>query len=111
MKRAHGWAVALGGSHREQAVRIPNRALAFRPSADVLPALDERDPIPSNAAADANGGDARTSDVWEYDGKRFTPIAVRTGLADDTWTELLSGSVHPGDVVVTSVALRPRSRM
>jgi HlyD family secretion protein len=103
--------VALGGSRREQAVRIPNRALAFRPSADVLQALGEPDPVRSRAAADANSSDARTSDVWEYDGKRFTPIAVRTGLADDTWTEILSGSIHPGDVVVTSAALRPRSRM
>lgn len=103
--------VALGGSHREQAVRIPNRALAFRPPADVLQAVDEPDPVRATATAAANGSDARISDVWEYDGKRFTPIAVRTGLADDTWTELLSGSIHPGDMLVTSAALRPRSRM
>jgi hypothetical protein len=32
-------------------------------------------------------------------------IAVRVGLADDGWTELLSGPIHPGDSLVTSARL------
>jgi HlyD family secretion protein len=53
----------------------------------------------------------RDVDVGEYDGKRFTPIAVHVGLADDEWTELVSGSIRPGDALVTSAVPRPRSRI
>jgi len=103
--------VALGGMRRETAVRIPNRALAFRPPPEVLLALGEADPAMPDAAASSDGSRDKASDVWEYDGKRFTPIAVHTGLADDQWTELLSGAIHPGDALVTSAVLRLRSRM
>jgi HlyD family secretion protein len=103
--------VALGGMRRDGAVRIPNRALAFRPPPDVLRALGEAEPATPETSAVADGGGARPSDVWEYDGKRFTPIVVHTGLADDQWTELLSGSIHPGDTLVTSAVLRLRSRL
>src|SRR6185295_11724256 len=103
--------VALGGMSRESAVRIPNRALAFRPPPDVLLALGEADPPRAAATAISGSGSDRASDVWEYDGTRFTPIAVRTGLADDQWTELLSGSIRSGDALVTSALLRSRSRL
>jgi HlyD family secretion protein len=87
--------VVLDGLRRDAAIRIPNGALAFRPSADVLKKLGE----PGDVAA---GGD----DVWEYDGKRLTQIAVRVGIADDGWTELLSGPIAPGDALVTSAEVR-----
>ena len=103
--------VALGGMRRDSAVRIPNRALAFRPPPDVLRAIGEPEPSLSNAVAGADGGGDKASDVWTYDGKRFTPIAIHTGLADDQWTELLSGSIRPGDALVTNAVVRLRSRM
>ena len=43
-------------------------------------------------------------EVWEYDGKRFMPIAVHAGMADGGWTELLSGNVREGDSLVTSAS-------
>jgi HlyD family secretion protein len=98
--------VALGGSRRPSAVRIPNSALAFRPPPEVLLALGETDPSVSDAATVVNDTNTRSRDVWEYDGKRFTPIAVHIGLSDERWTELLSGSIRPGDALVTSAALR-----
>ena len=51
------------------------------------------------------------TEVEEYDGKRFTPIAVHVGLADGRWTELLGGSIRPGDALVTSAVLGQRPRM
>ena len=69
-------------------------------------------PAASGPGIDATAADvdnARLRDVWEYDGKRFAPIAVRVGLADDQWSQLLSGSIRPGDVLVTSASLRQRS--
>jgi HlyD family secretion protein len=103
--------VALGGMRRDGAVRIPNRALAFRPPPDVLRALGEAEPATPDTNGVSDNSGARPSDVWEYDGKRFTPIVVHTGLADDQWTELLSGSIHAGDTLVTSAVLRLRSRL
>jgi HlyD family secretion protein len=93
--------VVLGGVRRDTAVRIPNGALAFRPTAEVLTALGEPGLSPSREGRDQSAGD-----VWEYDGQRLTEIAVRVGLADDGWTELLSGPVRSGDALVTSAQVR-----
>jgi len=103
--------VALDGLRRDAAIRIPNSALSFRPPQDVLQALGEAEPaIPTDVTL-PDGSTTKASDVWEYDGKRFTPVAVRVGLADDHWTELVSGSLHPGDILVTSAVVRQRRRI
>jgi HlyD family secretion protein len=100
--------VVLPGARREHAVRIPNGALAFRPPPDVLAAIGEVEPkMPSRE--DVN--DATVRAVWEYDGRQFTPIVVRAGVADEGWTELLSGAIRPGDVLVTGAVLQHRHRL
>ena len=45
---------------------------------------------------------ARFGYVWKYERGRFVPIAVRTGVADDRWTELISGEIAAGDQLVTA---------
>ena len=97
--------VVLDGANRPNAVRIPNGALAFRPPADVLRVLRETEQ-PAAAMTDAG---PKLREVWEFDGKRFTPIQVRVGLADSGWSELLNGAIRPGDALVTSAVLRQRS--
>ena len=95
--------VALAGARRPNAVRIPNSALAARRHGAARGRGNG--PVPSMPTSQPE------QSVWEYDGKRFTPIAVRTGLADRRWTELLSGSIHPGDALVTGAVFygqRPR---
>jgi HlyD family secretion protein len=101
--------VALHGSRRDHVVRIPNGALAFRPSPEVLQALGEVEPPLQDSSA--REGDGSPRHVWEYDGKQFFSIPVRAGLADDGWTELLRGSVRPGDALVTGAVLERCSRM
>lgn len=94
--------VILSGPPREHAVRIPNSALSFRPPPDVLKAIGEIEPsIPKEQGV---------REVWEYDGKRFTPVAVHAGIADGGWTELVSGGLHAGDELVTSAVLRAGRR-
>jgi hypothetical protein len=34
------------------------------------------------------------------------PIDVEIGIADDTWTELVSGDVRPGDRLITAAAVQ-----
>ena len=104
-------AVVIDGARRERAIRIPNGAIAFRPTPEALQMLGETEPSVVDAAARAGDGNTQSRNVWEYDGRQFTPIGVRVGLADSQWTELLSGPVRPGDALVTSAVLRRRSPM
>jgi HlyD family secretion protein len=90
--------VTFGGFTRENAVRIPNSALSFRPPIDVLEAIGQSD-VP------ATSGKSETRQVWEYQSGRFVSIDVQSGLADDRWTELLKGNLHPGDQLVTSATI------
>jgi len=93
--------VVLRGNEREQVIRLPNNALLFRPSQDLLSA--------TGSPVDRSGprsDDEEDSEVWRFDGTTFTPINVTTGLADDAWTELLRGPLESGDLLVTSARLK-----
>jgi HlyD family secretion protein len=102
--------VLLHGLRHDHVTRIPNNALTFRPSGSVLETLGQPDVSVSDASANTDAPTARPRSVWKFDGKRFTPIAVRVGLADDQWAELLNGDVRPGDTLVTRADLIKRSR-
>jgi HlyD family secretion protein len=94
--------VVLSGTPRDHVVRIPNTALSFRPPPDVLKAIGEREPVIAHAKEQG------LREVWEYDGRQFKAIGVHAGLYDDGWTELVSGDVRAGDVLVTSASIAPR---
>ena len=94
--------VVLSSEPRDHVVRIPNTALSFRPPPDVLKAIGEREPVIPDAK------ERGLREVWEYDGRQFRAIGVHAGLADDGWTELVSGDVRAGDVLVTSASLATR---
>jgi hypothetical protein len=98
--------ISLDGNHGATVTRIPNAALAFRPRPGVLDAIGETR-VPLFAAAESS--DEPVSQVWGYNGTEFAAVGVRTGLADDRWTELVSGSLSPGDRLVTNAAARDRS--
>ena len=100
----------LDGSERAQAVRIPNNALAFAPSTDSLAAVDQEPPVLDRADAPSTKQTGnRKGYVWKFENNRFIPIAVETGIADDAWTELVSGEVRPGDRLVTAAVPLRRS--
>lgn len=95
--------VTLAGSERTQAVRIPNNALTFAPSPASLAAVDQEPPVLSRPNSDSRKRPStRQGHVWKFENNRFVPIPVETGIADDSWTELLSGDVRPGDRLVTA---------
>lgn len=101
--------VVLDGSRREHAVRIPNVALMFRPTDDVLAALHESE---SAGAPDAAGDDSgRARLVWRRDGQTLAPVWVRTGLSDGAWTELIGGGLTPDVPLVTSAKVERRARI
>jgi HlyD family secretion protein len=97
--------VAIVGARRNNVVRIPNNALAFRPSLDVLTAVAQpQDAPPSGSEAMTDSSRRR---VWRYDGSRFIPVEIRVGLSDAEWTELASGPLGAGDALVTAARVRP----
>jgi HlyD family secretion protein len=103
--------LVLRGSRRASAIRIPNNALSFRPPPDVWEALGTKGPSPAVNGEPRTSEDRRPLEVWEYDGKQFTPVRIATGLADDRWTELVGGGLRPGDTLVTSATVQRRHRL
>jgi HlyD family secretion protein len=99
--------IYLDGTHGARVTRIPNHAFAFRPPARLLESIGQTR-VPSFAAAETS--DEPAAQVWGFNGTEFAAIAVRTGLADDRWTELVDGPVSPGDHLVTSAAPRHAGR-
>jgi HlyD family secretion protein len=98
--------VTLAGARRQDVTRIPNNALSFRPSAAVLEAIKQDPPILESTESGRRRVDSigRSAYVWRYDDRQFVPVKVVVGLSDDRWTELLSGNIHPGDLLVTSAS-------
>jgi len=79
-------------------VRIPNSALSFRPPEQVLDAAGQTPDVGSAATV----RDPAVRRVWKFDGARFMPLDVRVGLADGDWTQLVNGSLRPGEELVTN---------
>jgi HlyD family secretion protein len=80
-------ATAIVTESREDVTRVSNQALRYRPSnpsAAQLPKLAE--------------GQAR---VWVLRDGQPTAVSVVTGLDDDSYTEIVSGDLKPGDQVIT----------
>lgn len=99
--------VTLDGPRRDNVVRIPNSALSFQPPAAVFEAVGQAPPaLAGFESAQVSARGTRDRDVWKYEGGRFVPVHVRLGLADDTWTEVVSGPINPGDALVTSAVSR-----
>jgi HlyD family secretion protein len=82
---------------QENVLTVPNGALRFTPP-------DEEAVPPSTKTEDAN-----LRRVWVDPGSP-DPVEVRTGATDGQRTEILSGEIEPGDVVLIDLvsAARPR---
>jgi HlyD family secretion protein len=82
-------------------VKIPNAALRFTPSLPVsaLRQLYEENHIPAAASTSHVGG---WRVVWKPEPNgTIRPLTVRTGITDYTFTQLISGDVKTGDLLVT----------
>lgn len=101
-------AVVMPTGQRSDVVRVPNAALSFRPNADVLKASGQsRMALPTANPVDSSVAD-RLGYVWKYEARKFVPIAVETGVADERWTEVTAGGIKPGDRLVAQVQIPRR---
>jgi HlyD family secretion protein len=89
--------VTIVADRREDALRVPLRALRFRPEADA-----DRGAGPGATAAGTGPG---AGTVFVVNGAgQLRRVEVRTGLRDDRFAEVLAGELEPGDAL--AVALR-----
>jgi HlyD family secretion protein len=83
-------------AQREDVLRVPDQALRFSPGGPAqTPA-----PTPAPKAAGAAG---RQGHVWVLRDGQLRQVAIRTGLDDDTYSEVLEGELSAGEEVVVGV--------
>lgn len=67
-------------NQKKQVLRVPNAALRFKP------------------AGGARGG--KTPAVYRLENGKITPVSVKTGIADNSFTEIADGDIKAGDKLV-----------
>jgi len=83
---------------RADALKIPNAALRFRP------------PSPDGEPLAAQEKTRGPSQIWILDDGRLSGVAVKLGLNDEYFTEVLEGDVTEGQSVVVGLGARDGSR-
>ena len=95
--------------NRENALLVPNTALRFAPSVSkgsgsAVDSLMVGPPRQSNKVSKEVGGvtTQRKNTVWVLRGGNAQEVDIITGASDGTRTEVISGDVKSGDLVITS---------
>jgi len=105
-------------ANKEEVISVPNAALRFRPSADLVSLLNLETPQgrrpggERRAAQDGDDGlDRRT--VWILQGQTPSLVPIKVGVSDGSRTEVIDGALHVGDLVITDAtlpaSLKPKS--
>ncbi|MBI5547205.1 MAG: efflux RND transporter periplasmic adaptor subunit [Deltaproteobacteria bacterium] len=93
----------------DDVLRVPNQALRFRPSADLLPTVPEGAAAaasPAGAKAERRSrsagaaGNPAEKQVWALREGALEQVSVTAGLTDGTYTEVAGGRLREGDLVV-----------
>jgi HlyD family secretion protein len=99
--------VTIPTGHASNTIKIPNAALRFTPEMprSKLQALLAQQHIPASALASHLGG---AQVVWKLDAARkLAPVAVKVGVTDYSFTELVGGQIKEGDALVTGEESSP----
>ena len=95
-------------AERHDVLRVPNAALRFRPPPALTPARQGAAPSEVHPLGTAQTRDQRV--VWVLRGATPVATAIRVGVTDGTFTELVEGSaLHPGDALVVEAIAGTRS--
>ena len=74
-------------AERDKVLRVPDQALRY---------------VPGGPSASSAPGEASEPQIWVLRNGSPNRVAVKTGLDDDTYTEIVSGDVQAGDSVIVS---------
>ena len=95
--------VTIPTGHAANALGMPNAALTFKPtiSRDQQQALFKKYDISRQASATHLGG---WQTVWKVSptDNSLVPVAVQTGITDNSYTQIVQGDVKEGDEFVTA---------
>jgi HlyD family secretion protein len=83
-------------AEKDDALKVPNAALRFKPSPDLIK-VDGGAPAHSHKRDQTP--DRRT--VWVLRGEAPAMVPIKTGVSDGSVTEVLEGDVKVGDAVIT----------
>jgi HlyD family secretion protein len=87
---------------RDDALRVPNAALRFKPDTATLAAMGAT--APNSLRADDRA-------LWLLRGEQPVSEVIKIGISDGTTTEVRSGEVRPGDrAIVEAVPTEPPKR-
>jgi len=84
--------VTIITARRDNVLRIPVQALRFTPGKDIL----------GNTTLSIAEKSVRQKRVWLADSGILKPVFIVPGLDDGSYTEVLSGDLKLGDIVVTN---------
>jgi HlyD family secretion protein len=93
--------VRIEVASRTEALRVPTAALRFRPSTELLAALDQPD---TRGSSERSRNPASGGEVWTWQDGALRAVPVRVGLSDGANTEVLESALAPGIHVVTSAS-------
>jgi HlyD family secretion protein len=112
--------VTVEVARADETVRVPNAALRFRPTEEMLPQVARSgeqpqmasegvgSPKPATDRGSANptrrGTDRNVVRVWTLQDGQLRPVRVRTGITDGTQTVIADGQLAEGMTIVTGVA-------
>ena len=95
--------VSIPTGHAEDALQLPNAAMTFAPPfppADVEKLYKDRKIPPAAYTSHAGGHQV----VWRLaSGDRLEPVAVKVGISDYVFSQILDGTLKEGDALVTGV--------
>ncbi len=81
---------------RDAALRVPNAALRFHPSPDLVAKMSH-----GLQAAPANEPESKWRAVWLLVDGHATSVPILPGVTDGSYTEVVEGALHEGDTVIT----------
>jgi HlyD family secretion protein len=89
--------VSIVTAEAKNVLKIPNSALRYRPA--VRSGLGSKS---ANASDLKPSPGKKATFVWvQGTNKKLTPVLIKTGITDSVYTEVLSGDLKEGDVIVT----------
>jgi HlyD family secretion protein len=88
----------------DDALRVPNAALRFRPDPEVLQAMGRPQARGDNGQRAAPPADRGRQSVWVLTEAGLRRTTVQTGINDGTTTAITGGDLREGAQVVTGVA-------
>jgi HlyD family secretion protein len=113
-------AVTIETGRADEAIKVPNAALRFRPTPEAFAAIGQKAPEPRQGLhgqsargpqagtdgqrRDGGAGDSQRGAVWVLAQNTLKRIPVQVGLSDGTQTVVTSDDLTPGMRVVTGVS-------